>query len=400
MDFISQYLSACAGTVVPKRYTMWSALSILGMTLGRKVFLDEKHFMVYPGIHICLVGDPASKKSTAKDQARDMFTSCFPDYPTGVSVTSREDIVKFLSSDECRRTFTDKDGNLMEWRPLANFVNELSNFMSFSPKSMIEFLTDVYDAKFFVSSTIKRGREEILHPHVLILACTVPDYIITTFKSSVIGGGFSRRILFVYETEMPPKLTFPHKPPEAYVSEAWCKAHLQKVWSLTGEFQWEPDARAELNSWFLSFPTIRDNVLAGYYNSKDIVCRKVAMCLAAAEEDPKLLLTKDLIQKAIAFLDSIDANLPKLTVAAGRNELAVYSNRLLQILADKEGWMLEKVWHKFAAADLSEFEYFNTKKMLCDTTQIFEFTSKNNKYIVLPSAAKDFLAKHPVEGIC
>lgn len=400
MDFISQYLMANSGTVVPRRYTMWSAISILGMTLGRKVFIDEQHFIVYPGIYICLVGDPASRKSTAMVQARDMFTSCFPDYPTGVSVTSREDIVKFLSSDQCMRSFDDGKGNLVEWRPLANFINELSNFMSFNPKGMIEFLTDIYDSKFFISSTVKRGKEEIINPHVSILACTVPNYIIDTFKSNIIGGGFSRRILFIYETEIPAKQTFPTKSPEAFAAETWCKEHLKKVWTLAGEFKWTDEARTTLDTWYKQVPSMRDSVLAGYYESKDIIVRKLAMCLAAAEPEPTLILTANLITNTIAFLESIEDNLPKLSIASGRNELAIYHHRLVQLLEDRGGWLPEKLWHRIASAELSEMEYFNVRKLLRETSQLYEISHENAIYMVHPLALKKFVDTFKIPGLC
>lgn len=372
MDFISQYLIANSGTAVPQRYTMWSALSLLGMTIGRKAYVNHAHYILYPGIYICLVGIPASRKSTAMNAARSMFDTTFPDYPTGVSVTSREDIIKFMSSEACLKTYTDENGEVVEWRPLANFINELTNFLSFNPKGMIEFLTDAYDTKHFTSSTIKRGKEFILHPYVSILACTTPDNIITYLKADIMGGGFSRRIIFVYEINLPKKITFPFKSPEAYVAEQWCKDHLLKISTIAGPFKWTEDSRTILDKWYTSIPTSTDPVLSGYYESKDVIVQKLAMCLAMAQPDPRLEFNNTNIETAIAFLESNEDNLPRLTVAVGRNELAVPQSKLLQAVIDRGGMMPEKMFHRLASQDMQEMEYNSTKMLFRSTDQIHE----------------------------
>jgi len=370
MDFISQYLLANSGTMVPRRFTMWSALSILGMAIGRKVYVDHAHYILYPGVYLCLVGEPASRKTTAMSQARDMFYGVFPDYPSGVSVTSREDIVKFMSSDQCLRTFNNENGEMTEWRPLANFINEFTNFLSFNPKGMIEFLTDVYDTKFFKSSTIKRGQEFILHPYVSILACTTPNNIIKYLKADIIGGGFSRRIIFVYETTLPDKITFPSKSIEAYAAEKWCADHLLKISSLAGPFKWTPEARRTLDEWYRAIPPSTDPVLSGYYEAKDVLVQKLAMCLAAAKPEPQLIFTEENITGGIAFLESNEDNLSRLTVAVGRNELAVPQSKMLQLLKDRGGIMPEKEWHRTSSNDMSEREYNEVRSLLKSTDQL------------------------------
>jgi hypothetical protein len=377
MDFLSQYLLANSGTVVPTRYTMWSAIALLFMSTGRKIFIDHAHFVIYPGMYICLVGEPASKKTSAMGAARTMFTTVFPDYPTGVSITSREDITKFMASDQCLRTYTDELAALTEWRPLANFVNEFTNWLSFNPESMIEFLTDVYDVPFYISSTLKRGKEHIIHPFLSILACTVPGKIIQYMKTDIVGGGFSRRILFVYETKLPARDVFPTKSKAAYIAQDWCKEHLLKISTISGPFKWTDEAREFIQKWFQATPLSTDVILSGYYESKDIIVQKVAMALAMAKPEPELLLTKELIEVAIALIESNEDNLPRLTTAAGRNVLAVPQQKLLQALEERGGWAPEVIWHMIASHDLTEPEYGSVKKLLKDTFQIFEGVLNN-----------------------
>jgi len=62
------------------------------------------------------------------------------------------------------------------------------------------------------------------------------------------------------------------------------------------------------------------------------------MLLALAEDEPKLVLTEQLLQLGLVLLDEIEINMPKLSVAAGRNELAIPQQRILELL--KEGIVL------------------------------------------------------------
>ncbi len=377
MDFISQYLKYNSGNMSPQRYHMWSALSILAMTMSRKVYVDHEYYQIHPTMYICLVGRQGIRKSTAKDLAKQMFLEVFPDYPLGANVQSREDIVKQLAKDESSRSFTDEHGNQIEIKPVAFFINELKNFLSINPSGMIEFLTDIYDTKFFAASTIKHGLQPIINPCINILACETPKWIVEKMKLNIIAGGFSRRMIYVYETEAPERVTFPVKTKEAKEAEEWCKAHLQKISTLAGPFKWEPDARTFFDKWFRSLPRMEDEILEGFYEAKDGLALKVSMMVAIAQPEPRLLLTKDILQIGISILESIEDNLPKLTIAAGRNELAVPQQRILEVLKQK-GRMTMSDWRELANKEMNEMEFLSSKRFFTETRQIVEAKWREN----------------------
>lgn len=359
-------------------YHMWSALSILGMTMSRKIYVDHEYFQIHPTLYICLVGRQGLRKSTAKDLAKNLFLEVFPDYPLGASVQSREKIVEQLSKDDALRVFTDENGNTIEIKPIAFFINELKNFMSINPSGMVEFLTDIYDTKFFAASTIKHGLQPIINPCVNILACETPNWIIEKLKMNIIAGGFSRRMIYVYVTEAPERITFPVKSDEAKRAEEWCKQHLLKINELRGPFKWEPSAKVFFDSWFRGLPRIQDEVLEGFYEAMDVLAMKVAMLVAVSQENPKLVLTCENLKTAIAFLEEVIVNLPRLSIAAGRNELAVPQQKLLELIQANNGCMMEKDWHKFATKELNEIEYGMVKRMFRDTRQLYEVSYKVN----------------------
>ncbi len=372
MEFIKRYLHANQGTSVPDRYHVWSAVSLLSMCLARRVYVDHGHFQIRPMMYICLVGDPASKKTSAKDKAKQMFLEVMENHPIGASVTSREKIVERMCKDDCLRTYTDELGSIVDYKPLYFFINEFKNFLSINPAAMIDFLTDIYDTKFFDAETLKHGLQPIINPCVNILACDTPDNIIDKLKLSLIGGGFSRRLLFVYETATPPRIAFPHLSDESIESWNWCVDHLRKVALMAGPILWTPDARAYFAEWYQDMKLGDDPVLKGYFASKDIIASKIAMCLCASEPDMGLTFTKEKLEGAVALLDQNEDTLPHLTVAAGRNELAAHQHRLLLALNAVGGLMLEKKFHRLASTNMSESEYISIKSFLKSTDQLFE----------------------------
>ncbi len=388
MDFISQYILANTGTTVPIRYTRWAAISLLSTTLGRKVYTEHNHFQLLAWMYFIFIGPQGSGKSTAKDQAKEMYIKAFPEMPTGVSITSREDITRFMASDHCVKIYTNERGETIEWRPVINYVDELANFLSFSPGPMIEFMTTIFDSKHYDSSTIKRGKETIVHPYFAFLACTVPETMISYMRMAVVTGGFLRRTFMIYDTTSVRGKAFPEKNRAAYEAEEWCIKHLQKIDLLVGPFSWAPGSREFLDKWNESYPIPDIPVLAGYYGKKVNLVQKVSMCIACAQENPKLEHTIETLELAIAFIDANEDNLPALTAAVGRNPLAVPQAKLLQQLAEKGGWMHSKQFQLLASQDLNEGERKSVMELLRQTDQIFYvyMTEKGTReqYISLP----------------
>lgn len=368
MSFLKDYALYNSGNECSRNYHIWSALVVLAATTGRRVSCRWGYFDIHPNLYVVLVGKQGFRKSTAKDIARDLFVEACPNIPVGASVQSREDIVKFMASDQCLRAYNDETGTPIEYRPMVFFVNELKNFLSIDPGKMIEFMTDIYDRKSFDASTIKHGLQKILNPCVNFLACETPVWIVEKLKSNIISGGFARRVLYVYETIRGPKISFPTITPEAQAARERCVLHLQKLPEISGEFVWTTGAREFYDKWYQGLKPQDNEVMAGYYESKHVQMMKVAMLLALADAQPKLILTEDLLRFALVLLDEIEINMPKLSAAAGRNELAIPQQRIMEVLKDHNGFMREKQLKILIGNDLNPQEQFSLLRHLVTET--------------------------------
>lgn len=341
MGFIQDYLLYNEGNECPREYHIWTALVLLASAAAKRVYIDYGYLEVYPNLYVTLVGKQGFRKSTAKDIGRDLFADACPDTPIGASVQSREDIIRFMSSPDCMRAMN-IDGEPVEIRPIVFFINELKNWLSINPSAMVDFLTDIYDRKYFDSRTIKRNLEVIQNPCVNILACETPVWIIDKLKANIISGGFTRRMIYIYATVRGPKISFPTISTAAIEARKRCVEHLKKVTTYSGKLQWTPEGRMFFDKWYQNLKAPDDEVMAGFYESLHIQVLKVCIAMCLAETEPKLVLTKDLLEVSVALLDKAMETMPLLSVAAGRNELALPQQRILEVLNQNGGHMREK----------------------------------------------------------
>jgi hypothetical protein len=370
-NYIEKYLEYNRGNECPRNYHIWSALFTLAAAVHKQVWVPQGYFVTYPNIYVGLIGDMGSRKSTAKDIAYDLFISTFPDYPILASVQSREAIIVNMNDDKALFSYKDPVTDaIVEVRPMAGFINELKNFLSVDPGKMIEFLTDIYSSKHFKSSLIKRGLEDLKNPCMNLLACETPDWIIDKLKGKIISGGWARRIVYVYETERSEPIPFPQKPADSQFLWNALSEHLIKVSKVVGPFEWEPDARKWYEDWYIKMrkKVHDDKLMAGYYESKHDQLLKVCMCHALAEEDIQRLITTRHLMLASATLDSIEGNLPKLSVAAGRNELSVPMQNVIELLEKNGGWMPEKALKRLMGKDMSPMEIESVMRFMSQST--------------------------------
>lgn len=387
MSLIKDFWTYCQSYEIPRDYALWSALSMIAATTERRVFIKQGDIIHHGNLFISLIGAQGGRKSVTKDFARNIYTEVFPDAVVGASMTSREDIIRFMSQGDTTRTYIDQDGAQIEYKPLVLFINELKNFLSFAPANMIEFLTDIYDRPFFDASTIKRGLEVIHNPCLNILACETPEWILDKLKAKILSGGFSRRMNFVYFIERPalkdnPCIPRPFITDEAREALDRVKKHLALIRTIAGEFTWDAEGGDFFDEWYRKNKAEclkeEDPLIQGYKRTKDVQLLKVAMCIGLDEWPPSLKMTKPLIMTSLEVINSVEVNMSKLSVGAGRNELAVPTQKVLDILDSNGGEMHDKKLMMLLGRDLSPTEQMSVMDWLRRTDQVILRAEKKN----------------------
>lgn len=396
-NFIQDFLEYNSGTECHKNYLRWAAIATLGVAAGLRYRLNAGGLRITPNIYVMLVGGQGTRKSFAKNRSKDLIELAFPDYPIGADVTTRDDLMKWMSSDATERAYTDAEGVSDTYHPMALYINEFKHFLSYNPTMMISFIVDIYDYtdRIFRGSTIKRGQEEIKHPYLSILACENTDWLVNSLKGGIITGGFSRRFIVVLETGRPERaMAFVEMPDNHEEIKQRMVKHLQSLWTTPRDFTWTESGKTYYKKWYQhNFDNVPDDpTMQGFMATKDQQLLKVCMLLDLAEEKPNYQITPDLLETGLAMFSAIEPNMPKLYASSGRNELALPQQKLIELIESRGGVMSEKEVQRMTVKDMSPSEQFNSIRWLVETETLVKHLmsypdEKSAKRIYLISAS-------------
>lgn len=339
-NFLSDYVFYNSGNEAPQIYHIWSALTCLSTVLSRRVWINRDYFKLYPNIYVVLVGDAGSGKGTARDCAvYELLLKNFPNIPISASVTSREDVSKFMGSEECLRTFRHPDGSIEEYRPFFFSVSELSNLLSVDMRKMIDFLVDLYDTRSFSTSFKKDTvKDKVPNPCATMLACCVPDWFMRALRMDLFTGGLGRRLIIVYENRTVLKA---HPAIPKGGREAWERvvAHVKLVSEASGEIHLSPEADKWWTTWYENDSRLKtdDPLLRQLFANKHVILQKVATLLSFCETPFTNTIEPCHLIQALALLDMLEPAVKKLSIGIGRNELATVALELIEMLQFSDG---------------------------------------------------------------
>ena len=143
-DWISSYMQYADMTEPPKRYHLWSAISLISACLQRKCFYFMGSIEVFPNMYIALVGPPAARKGTAMDIAYPFLEEL--NIKVAAEAITREALIKELANS------ADNDLDLRTGKrsfhcSLTIWSQELAVFLGYNNRQLISDLTDWYDCK-------------------------------------------------------------------------------------------------------------------------------------------------------------------------------------------------------------------------------------------------------------
>jgi hypothetical protein len=362
--------------------------------VGRKVWVNMGYFNIYPNLYVVLLAPPGNKKTTAMNCAKNLIREV-KDIPFTADCQSKENLVKEMST--YKRTFTlGPNRPPEEFTPISAFVTELSQFIGIDPIRMLDFLTTIYDQNFYDMKTQKHGQQIIMGPYFCLLGCTVPDWITTQLKGDVISGGFSRRCIFVYETEDGQPIAFPIISPEMQVAWERCVVRGKELKTLAGEFRWDPEARLFYKHWYETRTISKDPNITYFDRTSFIQVLKVAMLLSLSEGN-SLTLTRIHIETAQALLLKIMARLPEVFRGLGRNELAQVSAKLEGHLMRAGGPITKKELQALLWNEANSMDFHNIISHLTSVGQLIQFKRKKGtievEWVALPSQFEELKQK-------
>lgn len=327
MSFLSDYREYVKGTEAHSSYHLFSSLVALSTVISRRVWLEMGHFTIYPNLYVILVGPAGNRKTSAMTPAKNLVRELKLPF-SAECVTKEKLVLDIKDAERAFQPFATKHPKQLTYCPMACIVTELSQFFGAGGPAMSDFLTTVYDVDIYELRTKNKGSTEIPGPYLNLLACTTPDWITMYLRADVISGGFSRRAMFVFETEDAGRVAFPELSPEAV--EAWRRlvSYSKALQSVGGPFVWDPSAKEWYRNWYLTLQTPVDPMTTGYYRSKHVQLLKVAM-LRAISDSPDLVLRIEHLEAGLDILSVYERNLHRVFMGIGRNELNGVASKIL-----------------------------------------------------------------------
>lgn len=333
MSFLKNFMEWNTGTEVPEQYYFWSGVSALAAIVNGRVWTHMGRYQIFPNMYIVLLGPPANGKTSALRRA-EKIVRAVGDFSLSAQSETAEGLVRFMR-DKCVRQLS-LDGQAVDYTPISLYLSELSNFFGRDAPGMIDFLTGVWDCggEQFHRRTKGQGEDLLERPNVNLLAGTTPDWITTYLKTDIIGGGFTRRVVFANESMVDDdiRVPWPEDTPDRLRARDNCIAYGQVLRDITGEMRYGPGARAWWDKWYCTRPLPREFDVRGYHKSKPVLLLKVATLIALSKA-PVLEINIEDLEVALALLDKTEPNLSKVFSGIGRNELNAIAHRALEAIA-------------------------------------------------------------------
>lgn len=372
MSFLQDYKICTDNNEAPATYHLFAGLVAISSLVSGKVWLDMGLFAIRPNLYVILTGPPGIKKTTAMVIAKQLLREVGPNIaPMTAECQSKEDLTQMMASKarvcqlkpgQVPKRFSpiDEERSKYVYCPISSFVTEFSQFVGTSSAAhMLDFLTTIYDEHEYTASTKNKGTDKMPMPYFCLLGCTVPDWLTNRLKDDVISGGFSRRAIFVYESEPRGRFAFPVVTPE--MSEAWERvvAQAKRIATIKGPYTWGPGSREYYEQWYNNLVKPTDPLLDGWFNSVQIQMLKIAMLISASEWDGTSQHSIEIthMQMSIELLRIVEINIPKVFKGIGRNELYGISNKIIELLSNSPNQQLPERFIKrelFREANIDE----------------------------------------------
>jgi len=347
-DIFANYLKYTADTEPPTVYHRWCYLTSLGAVIGRNAYLDMGLLgRVFPTLYVMLLGEPATRKSTAIKMAKRIVGSS--GYTTFAADKTRQE--KFLLDLEggIDEDVIEKDskgrydavtaealwGSSDDREPKHMFI-VADEFNDFAGSGNLEFYTMLGSLWDFDNTTtpftqrFKNSKSvSIYQPTISILSGNTPELFAKAFPPEAIGSGFLSRLLLIHGERSGRRITFPPPPDEIIgngIIEHMKVLRLRQV----GELKKTSQAYAMLDAIYQADSPLYDIRFKAYTQRRFTQLLRLCVIIAAAKLQTEV--TDHDVLYANTILSHAEINMPKAIGEFGKGKNSDVANKIMSIL--------------------------------------------------------------------
>lgn len=354
----------------PKAFHFWVGISILGACIGRHVHIPRIKYTIFPNLFVILVaGSAKCRKSVSLSIGKDLLHALKEPPTIFAQKVTTEALIQALEeskkNDCCYGIIC---------------ASELSVFLgSDAIKSgIIPALTDLYDSpRDWVYHTRGRGKESLKNVTLSMIAASTKDWLRTSIPEEAIGGGFTSRVIFVFEDAPSKLILFPDGSPNTDELRQRIMFDLEHIRSIHGVMRFSEEAQKFAWEWYQNESTIvRDEKVDGYFGRKHDTMFKVSTILSISEDD-SLLIEKRHIEKALELMERNELHLNTVMESVTSTSFGGATEKIFQIIKKFRDIshvdLLQKCWRYATATELAEMT-----TTLVDSGEVRMYLDKNN----------------------
>lgn len=293
---------------------------------------------LYPTTYTLLVGRPGLGKGLAMNEVVDILKEANVSNILGGKLTMPY-VLDLLHKGFQPALIPGASGNVTVNTNIDHTAfmhsSELSVFMN-AYKDTIETLTDLWDTpEVFMTGSRQWSGKVIQRPQLNLLGGSAPEWLAKSIPADAVGGGFTRRVNFVYAQTKEP--IAPVNGFNVIAARGNLVRSLQQVGGLKGAFTIHTNVLPLYEDYYKSAEPdeFDDAASSGYITSKPAHAMKLAMIHSAASRDD-LTIIEDDWKRATAMVDEAEEGMKKVFRAIGTSSFVVASDKILRYLEHKQ----------------------------------------------------------------
>ena len=349
--WLKTYLEYTAEQESPEAFHLWTGLAVISATLGRHVFMERGYYTIFPNLYIVLLAGSAKCRKSVSSHIGINFIQELKSKPMIFSQKiTNEALIKALL-----------DAKIEGQSCGIIYASELSVFLGKDSvaSGLIPTLTDLYASPSRWSyHTRARGVEFLENVSVCMLGASTMDWLKTAIPADAIGGGFTSRVIFVYQDKPRKAILFPHKTEAMQLLKKDLAEDLNHIRTQRGPMNLTPEAIDFATKWYeKELVVTHDAKLEGYFGRKHDTMFKLAMCLALAESDDRWIKPIH-ISHALELLRENEKNLGNVIATITSTDVGETSKTILNMIRENDTIshtdLLRKCWKIANATEIAE----------------------------------------------
>jgi hypothetical protein len=365
---LENYLIYTENSEPPRLFRTWTALSVIAGALKRKCKLPWGMLTFYPNMYVVLVAPPGkARKGTAMGPGLTFLNDL--GVRLAAEATTRESLIRELKN--CDDTIIHPDGRIENHASLTIYSEELTVFLGYQNRQLINDLTDWYDCRSrWVYRTKNMGEDDIIGVWVNLFGATTPDMIQMAMPIETVGGGLASRMIFVYEHKRAKICPVTFLTPEEIGIRELLMKDLEQIHILQGEFKPSAKFMDLWIDWYTAqegHPPFHDDKLAGYIERRPAHVLKLSMVLNASRTNSMILEDIDFI-RATDILTQTEVKMPLTFGGVGKSNISDVMNKVMVEIALQKECTLSHLLGRFYR-DVSKWEM---EKMI-ETLEVMKY---------------------------